>query len=77
MNKAMEKRHNGLKSESCSVVSDSLQPHGLDLLYPQKSPGKKDTGVSRHSLLQGMFLTQRTNRSPALQVDSLPAELTW
>ena len=76
----MEKKHNGLKSESCSVVSDSLQPHGLEptrLLYPQNSPGKKNTGVSRHSLLQGMFLTQGSNWSPALQVDSLPAELTW
>ena len=45
---------------SCSVMSDSLRPHGL---YPDKllcswtSPGK-NTGVSSHSLLQRIFLTQ-------------------
>ena len=34
------------------------------------------TGVSSLSLLQGIFPTQEsTNQSPALQTDSLPAEL--
>ena len=52
-------------SESVSdfVVSNSLQPHGLQptrLLCPWNSPGKK-TGVSSHSRLQGIFLTQRSN----------------
>ena len=45
---------------SCSVVSDSLQPHGLwpaRLLCPWDFPGK-NTGVGCHSLLQGIFLTQ-------------------
>ena len=45
---------------SCSVVSDSLRPHGLQpasLLCPWNSPGK-NTGVGCHSLLQGIFLTQ-------------------
>ena len=37
----------------------------------------KNTGVGCHFLLQGIFLTQRSNPgllSPALQVGSLPAE---
>ena len=46
-----------------SVVSDSLQPHGLyptRLLCPWDSPGK-NTGVDFHALLQGIFLTQGWN----------------
>ena len=46
-----------------SVVSDSLQPHGLQparLLCPWDSPGK-NTGVGCHALLQGSFLTQGTH----------------
>ena len=62
---------------SRSVMSDSLQPHGLwpaRLLCPQNSPGK-NTGVGCHSLLQGIFPTQGLNlRSPALHTDSLPFE---
>ena len=55
-----------VKSEhvSCSVVSDSLQSHGLystRLLYPWDSPGK-NTGVGCHFLLQGIFLTQWLNQ---------------
>ena len=48
---------------SCSVVSYSLQPRGLQparLLCPWDSPGKS-TGVGCHSPLQGIFLTQRLN----------------
>ena len=48
---------------SRSVVSDSLQPHGLQptrLLCPWDSPGK-NTGVGCHSLLQGIFPTQELN----------------
>ena len=51
---------------SCSVLSDSLQPHGLEptrLLCPWDSPGKK-TGVGCHALLQGIFPAQGLN--PAL-----------
>ena len=44
--------------ESCSVVSDSLGPHGL--FSPWNSPGQ-NTGVGCHSLLQGIFPTQRSN----------------
>ena len=46
--------------ESCSVMSDSLLPHGLQparLLCPWDSPGK-NTGVGFHALLQGIFPTQ-------------------
>ena len=45
---------------SSSVVSNSLQPHGLypvRLLCPWDSPGK-NTEVSCHLLLQGIFPTQ-------------------
>ena len=43
------------ESTSCSVVSDSLQPHGL--YSPWNSPGQ-NTGVGSLSLLQGIFPTQ-------------------
>ena len=45
------------ESESRSVMSDSLQPHGL--YGPWNSPGQ-NTGVGNHSLLQGIFPTQRS-----------------
>ena len=43
---------------SHSVMSDSLQPHGL--YSPWNSPGQ-NTGVGSLSLLQGIFLTQGSN----------------
>ena len=43
---------------SCSVVSDSLRPHGL--YSPWNSPGQH-TGVGSLSLLQGIFPTQESN----------------
>ena len=46
--------------------SDSLQPYGLwpiRLLSPWDSPGK-NTGVGCHTLLQGIFLTQRITQLP-------------
>ena len=45
-------------SESHSVMSDSLWPHGLH--SPWNSPGQ-NTGVGSRSLLRGIFLTQRSN----------------
>ena len=45
-------------SESHSVLSDSLRPHGL--YSPWISPGQ-DTGVGSCSFLQGIFLTQGLN----------------
>ena len=50
-----------IESESCSVMSDSLQSHGL--YSPQNSPGH-NTGVGSLSLLQGIFPTQ--GLSPSL-----------
>ena len=45
-----------------------------ELYSPWNSPGQ-NTGVGSLFLLQGIFPTQGLNlRSPALQVDSLPAE---
>ena len=44
--------------ESCSVVSHSLQPHGI--YSPWNFPGQ-NTGVGSHSLLQGIFSTQGSN----------------
>ena len=46
------------ESEICSVVSDSLWPHGLH--SPWNSPGQ-NTGVGSLSLLQGIFPTQGSN----------------
>ena len=76
--------HMKSESESCSVISNSLQPHGL--YSPWNSSGQ-NTGVGSFSLLQGIFPTQGLNpgllhcrqilparepRSPTLQADSLP-----
>ena len=67
--------HNSQKlfeSESRSVLSDSLRPHGL--YSPWNSPGQ-NTGVGSLFLLQGSLLNPGVEpRSPALQADSLPAE---
>ena len=51
-----------MMSESHSVVSDSLKPHGLYSSW--NSPGQT-TGVGSLSLLQGIFTTQGLN--PGLQ----------
>ena len=51
------------QSVSCSVMPDSLQPHGLQptrILCPWDFPGK-DSGVGCHFLLQGIFPTQGLN----------------
>ena len=50
------------ESESCTIMSDSLQLHGL--YSPWNSPGQ-NTGVGSLSLLQGIFPTQGSN--PGLQ----------
>ena len=60
------------ESESCSVVSDSLRPHGVS--SPGNSPGQ-NTGVGSLSLSPGDLPNPGIEpRSPALQADSLPAE---
>ena len=48
---------------NCSVMSNSLQPHGLQptrLLYSWNSPSR-NTGVGYHLLLQRIFPTQGSN----------------
>ena len=55
------------ESESHSVASDSLRPHGL---YSPWNFPDQNTGVGSLSFLQGIFPTQ----SPTLQADSLPAK---
>ena len=48
---------------ACSVVSDSLRPHGLQhtrFFCPWDFPGK-NTGVGCHFFLQGVFPTQGSN----------------
>ena len=50
--------YQGRVNESRSVLSDSLQPHGL--YSPGNSPGQ-NTGVGSRSLLQGIFPTQGLN----------------
>ena len=72
------KQHIKLQTNvSRSVVSDSLQPHGLQptrFLCPWAFSGK-NTGMGSHSLLQGIFPIQGSNMGlPELQVDSLPSE---
>ena len=47
-------------SESRSVVSDCLQPHGL--YSPWNSPAQ-NTGMGNLSLLQGIFPTQESNEN--------------
>ena len=60
------------ESESCSIISDSLQPHGLYI--PWNSPGQ-NTGVGSLSLLLGNLPNLKIkSRSPTLQADSLPAK---
>ena len=63
-----------------SVVSDSLWPYGLSLarlLCPWDSPGK-NTGVSCHFLLQGIFPIKGSNQCLLCllnwQASSLPRE---
>ena len=54
------------KSESLSVMSDSLWPHGL--YSPWDSPGQ-NTGVGSLSFLQGIFPTQGLNPASCMAVE--------
>ena len=61
-------------SESHSVVSNSLQPHGLQptrFLCSQDFPGK-NTGVGCHFLLQGIFPTQGSK--PYIHISIYPMQ---
>ena len=46
------------ESESCSVMSDSLWPHGL---YGQSNSPGQNTGMGSLSLLRGIFPSQGSN----------------
>ena len=51
-------------------------PHCTQILDLSEPPGKpKNTGVGSLSLIQRIFPPRNELRSPALQADSLPAEL--
>ena len=57
------KKISKVKSDSCSVMSDPLRPHGLQpirFLFPWNSLGK-NAGMGCHSFLKGIFLTQGLN----------------
>ena len=67
-----------LRVRACSVMSDSLRPHGLQqprFLCPWDF-SSKNTGVGCHFFHQGIFLTQQSNSCLLLllhwQADSLP-----
>ena len=59
-------------TQSCPTLCNRMDCSPPGFSVHGDSPGK-NTGVSCHSLLQGLFLTQRLNPSLLLwQVDSLP-----
>ena len=59
----------------CPILCNPINCSPPRLLFPWSSPGK-NTRVGCHSLLQGIFPNPGIKpRSPALQADSLPAEL--
>ena len=63
----------------CSAMANARQPHGLQptrLLCPWDVPGK-NTGVGRHFLLQGTFLTRRLNSCLLLSRQILYHWATW
>ena len=63
-----------LVGQSCPTLCDPMDCSPPGSSVHGDSPGK-NTGVGCHALLQGIFPTQGLKpRSPALQVDSLPAE---
>jgi len=47
--------HGKVKSENCSVMSNSLRPYGL---YSPWNPPGQNAGMGSLSLLQGIFPTQ-------------------
>ena len=60
LNRSLVKSLSFFESESPSVVSDALRPHGLYRLW--NSPGQ-NPGVRSLTLLQGIFPTQELNQS--------------
>ena len=62
------------ENESCSVVSYSLQPHGL--YCPWNSPDQNTGKGGPFSSPGDLPNPEMEPESPALQVDSLPTELS-
>ena len=64
-----------LVTQSCPTLCNPMYCSPPGSSVHGDSPGK-NTGVGCHALLQGVFPTQGLNpdRSPSLQVDSLPSE---
>ena len=63
-----------LVTQLCLTLCNSMDCSPLGSFCPWNSPGK-NTGVGRHSLLQGNLPDPGMEPvSPALQVDSLPSE---
>ena len=65
-----------INSVSCSVMSNSLHPHGPEPvrdLCPWNSPGK-NTGGGSHSLLQGSSRPRDQTRVFCIPADDLPSE---
>ena len=63
---SVDSQNHLMQSVSCSIMSNSLQPHGLQparLLCPRNSPGK-NTRMDSESLLQDIFPTQGSNLVP-------------
>ena len=67
-------QHYSEVTESRSVVSDSLRPHGLWGHSPWNSPGQ-NTGVGSLCLLQGIFPTQELNQG-LLHCRQIPYQLS-
>ena len=73
--------HACVHAQSCLTLCDPMDwGSSARLLCPWDFPGK-NTRVGCHFLLQGSFLTQRSNLSLMCllqwQVDSLPLSATW
>ena len=62
-----------LVAQWCLTLCDPMECSPPGSSVHGDSSGK-NIGVSCHALLQGIFPTQGLNRSPELQVDSLPLE---
>ena len=63
------------RSPALQGDSSLSEPPGKPKNTGVGSPGK-NTGVGHHALLQRNFPTQESKRSPALQANSLPTELS-
>ena len=65
-----------LVAQPCLTLFDPMDRSPPGFSDHEDSPGKNNTGVGCHALLQRIFPIQGSNPGiePALQVDSLPSE---